>query len=210
MTPPCLHARPRLASASILLLLICLASCDDLAPLAALGSDAVILAFGDSLTYGTGAGRSESYPSVLSEMKGRKVINAGVPGEITTEAVQRLPTLLAEHKPDLVIIIHGGNDMLRRMPYAKASANLTRMINLSRDSGADVVIAGVPPPGLLLQTASFYAEVAETTKTPINEDASASILQYPANKSDPVHPNAKGYRMLAEELAAVLKEGGAL
>jgi len=69
---------------------------------------------------------------------------------------------------------------------------------------------GVPKPGLLLSPAEFYEQVATQTNTPADLDAIADILQYPANKSDAVHPNATGYRMLAERVEELIREEGGL
>jgi acyl-CoA thioesterase-1 len=77
--------------------------------------NATILAFGDSLTVGVGASYAESYPVVLTELSGRKVINAGVSGETTTQGLQRLPGLLEQHEPELVLLLEGGNDILRNL-----------------------------------------------------------------------------------------------
>ena len=192
------------------LLVALLAACGSDITLDPLPRGAVVLAFGDSLTYGTGAAPGRSYPDVLSDMTGLRIVNAGVPGETTTKGLTRLPEALDEFNPDLVILIHGGNDMLRRQSRSGAAANLTRMIELSRDSGAEVVMLAVPAPGLILSPAAFYGEVAENTGTPIDTDALADILQYPSNKADPIHPNAAGYRMLAERVEDLLKETGAL
>lgn len=192
------------------LVILLLAGCGGSQQLSPLPRDAVILAFGDSLTYGTGASRSSSYPSVLAQMTGYKVINAGVPGEVTAVGLQRLPGMLEAHDPDLVVLIHGGNDMLRRQNRAAAAKNIEAMIALIRERNAQVVMLGVPQPGLILSTADFYEQVAESTATPIDADALADILQYASNKSDTVHPNASGYRMLAEAVHELLEDNGAL
>lgn len=190
--------------------LILLVACGDGAGLKPLPDRSVILAFGDSLTFGSGAPSGASYPVVLEELTGFRVINAGVPGEVTAGGLRRLPDWLERHQPKLVVLIHGGNDMLRRMSRRAAAANLEAMITLIRDAGAEVVIVGVPQPGLILSTAAFYMDVAEKTGTPIEKDVIADILQYQSNKSDAVHPNAKGYRMLAEAVREQLVDAGAL
>ena len=201
----------RIASGTVTLIaLVLLGACGSDQALRPLATDAVILAFGDSLTFGTGAGRNESYPSVLGRMIGRTVVNAGVPGEVTATGLSRLPGLLQQHQPDLVVLIHGGNDMLRRQNRSHAADNLRSMIGLARDSGADVVLLGVPQPGLILRTATFYTDVAESTGTPLDGDVLADILQYTSNKSDPVQPNSRGCRMLAEAVRDLLADHDAL
>ena len=169
-------------------IVLVLAGCGGDKTLQPLSPGAVVLAFGDSLTFGTGTTRTNSYPSQLADMTGFNVINAGVPGEISKRGVERLPGLLREHQPQLLILIHGGNDMLRRLGYGAAADNLKAMIQMARDDGVDVVMLGVPNPGLVLSSADFYAEVAEEMNVPIDEDAIADILQYPSNKSGQVHP----------------------
>ncbi len=198
-------------SSLLLLLLMTMFACTGNEPqLRKLSSDAVVLAFGDSLTYGTGTTTDQSYPSVLQKLTGRPVINAGVPGEITRDGLARLAGVLDTKKPDLVILIHGGNDMIRRLGMAQAADNLRRMIGLARERQIDVVLLGVPNPSILLSTAPFYAEIAQETATPLLADALADILQYPANKSDLIHPNARGYRLLAEAIRDLLIDRGAL
>ena len=87
-------------------------ACSKTPQMTKLSPDATILAFGDSLTFGTGAGESESYPAVLNRLTGKKVVNAGVPGEVSSTGILRLPELLDRDHPALVILCHGGNDLL--------------------------------------------------------------------------------------------------
>lgn len=194
-----------------LILFLLIAGCGGSGPsIDPLPEDAVILAFGDSLTHGSGVKREQSYPAILQAITGRQVINAGVPGEVTADGLRRLPGLLEKHQPDLLILIHGGNDMLRKKNLDVATENLRQMINISRSRDIPVVMMGVPNPTLILSPADFYEQVAEEMEVPIEVDAIADILQYPGNKSDTVHPNAKGYRMMAESLQQLLQDTGAL
>jgi len=185
-------------------------ACGDSATLKPLGRDAVILAFGDSLTFGTGAGRDESYPTVLARRINREVVNAGVPGEETDQGLKRLPKVLARVKPDLVILIHGGNDLLRRKSKQATANNLLAMIDQIRSSGAQVVMVGVPDFGLFLSTAKLYREVAEQRQVPMDAEILPSLLSDLNMKSDTVHPNAMGYRELALAVETLLRENGAL
>ena len=191
--------------------MLLITGCGDPGPsIEPLPDDGVILAYGDSLTYGTGVKREQSYPSILQALTGHRVINAGVPGEVTADGLKRLPGLLDQHQPDLLILIHGGNDMLRKKNLDTAAENLRQMIGMSRSRDIPVVMMGVPNPTIILSTADFYEQVAADLEVPIEIDAIADILQYPGNKSDTVHPNAKGYRMMAESVHALLQSAGAL
>jgi lysophospholipase L1-like esterase len=175
-----------------------------------LAPDAVILAFGNSLTYGTGARDYQSYPAVLAERTGRQVVNAGVPGEETDRGLRRLPGLLDRHRPGLLILCHGGNDILRKRPTATTVANLRKMVSLARERSIPVVMIAVPNIGLFLSPADFYEEVADDMGVPIEDEILADVLGDNRYKSDHVHPNAAGYALIAEALQALLTEHGAL
>lgn len=170
----------------------------------------VILAFGDSITHGTGAAIGESYPAQLEQMIGRRVVNSGVPGEITAEGEERFAGVLEREKPALVIICHGGNDILRRMDLRRTADNLRSMIRKARQSGAAVVLVAVPALGLSLTPPPLYAEIAKETAIPIEQKALGRILGKSSLKSDYIHPNAAGYRKLAESIAELLKKSGAV
>ena len=205
-------ARAALATAGALLFLSLLAACSPTPPsLSPLPADATILAFGDSLTAGTGAHEAGSYPIQLAALSGRQVINAGVPGEVSSQGLARLPGLLDEHQPHLLILTHGGNDLLRRMEVEQTRDNLAAMIHLARDRGTEVLLVAVPAPTLLrLRSEALYAEVGQSFGIPVENGALARILSRDAMKSDPIHPNADGYRYLAETIHRLLIETGAL
>ncbi len=170
----------------------------------------VILAFGDSITFGTGAGREESYPAVLSKRIGFEVVNAGVPGEVTTKGLKRLPRVLDRVRPKLVILCLGGNDMLRRQNSEQTEENLKQMVRLIRAKGAAVVMLGVPEPGLFLSTADIFDRVASELDVTLEDDIIPDLLGDNQYKSDHIHPNAAGYARLAEAVEALLRERGAL
>jgi acyl-CoA thioesterase-1 len=118
--------------------------CESEPRIAPFSQDAVILAFGDSLTYGTGAAAGQSYPDILGQLIDRPIVNVGVPGEVSADGLNRLPAILAKYNPSLVILCHGGNDFLRRFDLKEIGNNLKAMVALIRSQGADVVLVGVP------------------------------------------------------------------
>ena len=204
------NARIRLACAALGLLLV-LAGCGGKAPaLPKLAPDDVILAFGDSLTFGTGAAEDESYPAQLETLVGRRVVRAGVPGEVTAQALRRLPTVLDEHAPKLLLLCIGGNDFLRRIGNAQAEANVRAMVKLATSRGVQVMLIGTPQPGLSVSPPAFYGDIADELRLPYEEGVIAEVLKDPALKADPIHPNARGYRVIAERIADALKKSGAI
>ena len=189
---------------------LALAACGDAPKLTRLAPDAAVLAFGDSLTYGTGASEAESYPAQLEGLIGRKVVRAGVPGEVSAQALARLPAALDEHQPRLVVLCIGGNDFLRNLAQAQVAANVRAMVRLAKDKGADVQLLGTPEKGLLVSPPKFYAEIAQELRIPYEGKVVGEILRDSSLKSDPIHPNARGYRLMAERIAALLKKAGAI
>lgn len=195
----------------LLLVTLLAAGCSQVPPrLPPLPADAVVLAFGDSLTRGTGTENGEGYPEALAGLIGREVINAGLPGETSDEGRERLPALLDRHRPDLVILCHGGNDLLQHRDHAAIAADLEAMIEQARQAGAAVVLVAVPEPGLFLKPAPLYAELAARGKIPCEEQALSRLLGEPRLKSDHIHLNAAGYRQFAEALQRLLKDAHAL
>lgn len=176
-----------------------------------LSDDAVILAFGDSLTYGTGASSGHDYPSILARLTTHEVINEGVPGEISEDGLKRLPELLDEYQPKLLILVHGGNDMLRKIPGQQTAAYLKQMIAEAENRHIEVLMLGVPEPNLfLLDSADFYQTVAETDHVLADLNTLPDILGNKDLRSDIAHPNDAGYQLMAENIFNLLKKAGAL
>lgn len=187
-----------------------MSACGKIVAIPKLSPDAVVLTFGDSLTYGTGAREEESYPAQLAGLIGRNVVRSGVPGETSGAGLVRLPEVLDEHAPKLLILCHGGNDFLRKLPREKAAENLRAMIRLARDRGVHVVLVGTPEPGFSVSPPAFYAEIAKEFGIPYEGEILGRVLKDGALKADPVHPNAQGYRLVAEKVAELLRKAGAV
>ena len=175
-----------------------------------LDGSAVVLAFGDSLTFGTGANPSDSYPAALERAIKRKVVNAGVPGETSAQGRERLAEALETVKPRLVILCHGGNDFLRRLDETAAAENVRAMIRMARDKGVGVVLIATPKPGLPPSIPLFYSEIAAEQRVPFEEGVIRTVLLDNRLKSDMVHPNGEGYARIAVAVEKVLKKAGAI
>lgn len=180
--------------------------------LSPLPKDAIVLAYGDSLTYGIGAVYGESYPAVLEKLIGRKVVSAGMPGELTAAGLKRLPRVLDKVHPHLVILCHGCNDLIHGVDEREVTNNLRNMISMVQESGAEVVLVGVPryQQRVLNPPPRLYRLLAGQYSIPYTGDALQVILANRSFRADAVHPNGEGYRRLAETLAHLLRMSGAI
>ena len=198
----------------LLLTAVALAACGKKAPKhSALPRGSAVLALGDSLTYGYGANPTESYPARLAELTGWAITNGGVSGDTSAQALARLPELLREHTPRLVIISIGGNDFLRRQPENETRTNIRAIIQACKAAGAETLLVGVPGVGVGAALGypgdhPLYADLAKAENVPYYANGWSQILGKDALKSDQIHPNAAGYAEFARGLTAYLKENG--
>jgi acyl-CoA thioesterase I len=175
---------------------------------------ATVLALGDSLTFGTGATPQTSYPTMLADLSGWQVINAGVPGDTSAEALARLPGLLQEHQPTLVLVSIGGNDLLRRLPEADTRTNLQRTCEQVLAAGAQALLVAVPRPTLAaaaigaLSDHPMYAEVAEALKLPLVAGGWSAVLADESLRADAIHANARGYAQMARSVYDAARAAG--
>ncbi|PID33866.1 MAG: arylesterase [Thiotrichales bacterium] len=205
------HLKQTLGLSFVFLLIpLLLQACSDEKRLNRLSESGVILAFGDSLTSGVGVSSENSYPSVLAKLTGKKVVNAGVSGELTQEGLKRLAKVIDDTNPELLILLEGGNDILRNRNLSETKNNLAEMIRLAKGQGVQVVLIGVPKKQLFSDTAPLYIELAEEHKIPLEAELISTLLRRPKFKSDTVHFNNVGYQKMAEEIQQFLKENGAL
>jgi len=209
-----LYAPARVARGALFLLVMLLAACGGSRKEAPLPAGSKVLALGDSLTAPHGVKPGEDWPTLLGQKTGWVVINAGISGDTSAGALARLPALLDEHQPQLVLVSLGGNDMLRKIPQAQTVANLGRMLDLAKSSGAGAVLLATPKPSIAgavfnnLSPADFYAEVAKEKKVPLIEDALPEVLSDTSLKGDQLHPNAAGHALLADKIHTALKKIG--
>jgi len=178
--------------------------------LSPLSPDDVIVAFGDSLTVGVGVDDSDSYPNVLSRLTGMTVIGAGVSGETTQEGLVRFPQVIEQHNPDLIVLLEGGNDILRNHSSQQTEQNLSDMVQMARERDIQIVLIGVPEKRLFSDSAPFYDRIAEQYDLAYDPDVIGQLMRDASMKSDPIHFNRDGYAALAERVYELLSEHGAL
>jgi acyl-CoA thioesterase I len=191
-----------------------LAACARKQKMAAVPAGATVLALGDSITHGTGASPETSYPAVLAQLTGWNVVNAGVPGDTSAGALARLPGLLQQHAPRLVLVSIGGNDFLRRLSPTDTRSNIRSICRQSAAAGAQVLLVGVPEANAMAAAARslsdhpMYVDLAGELKVPLHAGGWAKVLNDPALRSDPIHANAQGYEAFARALAQRLRDLG--
>ena len=194
------------------LLAAALTACSKTAPHAALPEGSTILALGDSLTAGYGADAEAAYPAVLAGLTGWQIINGGVSGNTSAQALARLPALM-RRQPQLVLVSIGGNDFLRKVPEADTRSNIRQIVQQIKAAGVPAVLVAVPyfTTGALFGRLSehpMYEELAAELNVPLFKGAWAEVLGNKKLKSDQIHANAQGYRVFAEKMWAFLKQQG--
>ena len=180
-----------------------------------LPAGSVVVALGDSITQGVGASEQSAWPANLARSSGWRVINAGVSGDTSAQALARLPALLREYKPALVIVSIGGNDFLRRQPASATRANIAAILRTAKESGSRVVFIGVPKltSGAALGIFSdheLYEELAKEHGVPLLSDAWGDVMKQSRLMSDQIHPNATGYAEFTASLEKFLRKQGFL
>lgn len=178
----------------------------------ALPAGSKVLALGDSLTAGYGADAEAAYPAVLAGLTGWQIINGGVSGNTSAQALARLPALM-RRQPQLVLVSIGGNDFLRKVPEADTRSNIRQIVQQIKAAGVPAVLVAVPyfTTGALFGRLSehpMYEELAAELNVPLFKGAWAEVLGDKKLKSDQIHANAQGYRVFAEKMWAFLKQQG--
>ena len=171
----------------------------------------VAVVLGDSLSAGYGVKIQESWPSILENNLNSKgvnirIINAGISGDTTSGGLYRLPKLLKEHKPKLVILELGGNDGLRGMSIKKViKKNLDTMIRMSLDAESKVLLIGVelPPNYGATYTDNFknmYLDLATQYNLPLVQGSIKEMVSLNLMQEDGIHPNTKGHLQIEKEV----------
>ncbi len=165
-----------------------------------------IVAFGDSITYGYGVKHKESYPYILSQLTGRKVINAGVNGDTSAEGLNRISSILEDDSIKLLLLCFGGNDILQKRPHSEIKNNIAQMIRIAKLKNINVILLSVPNISLFgLTPLDLYDTLAEEEDVELIEGLLSHVLGRSSLKTDYIHPNSLGYQYMAEEIYEHLK-----
>jgi acyl-CoA thioesterase I len=178
-------------------------------------AEPTIVVLGDSLSSGYGLGADPSWVAILEEHLEQAayeyaVVNASIPGDTSSGALNRLPRLLERYDPAIVIVELGGNDGLRGQPVALLQDNLSRIIELVEAHGATPLLTGIQIPPNYGQTytarfAAVYEDLAARYEIPFVEFLMEGVALDPARmQPDHVHPNGAGQRPMFENVWAVL------
>jgi len=163
-----------------------------------------IVCFGDSMTFGYGAEPGADYPSALTKMTSIPVINAGIDGDTSTEALKRLESDVLERDPLLVIIEFGGNDFLRKIPQEVTLNNVKEMIEKIQAKGAMAAIVDISAGMFLAEYRAAFSKLAREKGTIFISSILSGIITNPSMKSDFIHPNADGYNVIAQRIYRVI------
>jgi len=190
-------------------------------PTLALGNDArdkfpTILVLGDSVSAGYGLANGEGWVALLqarlkAQGYGYRVVNASVSGETTTGGLARLPRALSVHRPDIVIVELGGNDGLRALPLETSRANLEKIIQASKTTGAKVLLLGmkIPPNYGPRYSSGFeqtFRDLARRYRLPFEPFFLEKIALQPGMmQADGIHPTAKAQPVMLDTVWPVLE-----
>lgn len=163
-----------------------------------------LVAFGDSLTAGYGGGGVQNaYPAVLAELTGLYVINEGLSGETASHAPERLNQILS-YQADMVLIEFGANDFMQGRSLEAAVAAVAQIVDAVQAQGAVAVIVDTAGPGMGLYTKA-YKKLAKEKQALFVSGILKDIFNKKQYKSDMVHPNAAGYKLVAEHVYKEIK-----
>lgn len=159
-----------------------------------------IIAVGDSLVAGYGATAGHNFVSLLSRRIGIPITNHGVSGDTSGQVLERIGEAL-EGKPDVVILLVGGNDALQKIPKEKTFQNIATIIEAAQGEGSAVVLIGVQGGIIGDKYQDQFDELAEKYQTAYVPDILDGLIGDSRYMSDYIHPNDKGYEKIAEKIA---------
>ncbi len=165
-----------------------------------------IIVFGDSLVEGVGASSSsKNFVSLLSKRIGRPIVNLGVSGNTTIDGLARLSEL-DEYDPEVVIVLLGGNDYLKKIPEEETFKNLETIIKNIEDRGAVVLLLGIRGGLLADRFDDDFKDLSSKMKTAFVPNVLDGLLFDNTLMSDSIHPNDLGYKKISDKVYPVLSK----
>jgi acyl-CoA thioesterase-1 len=196
--------QPKILLISLVFCFSLLSGCESrIANIRSAGED--IICFGDSLTKGTGSTKGNDYPSVLAGRSGMHVINAGVEGDTTREALKRIEKDVSGHDPRIVIVEFSGNDFLQGIPMRETFENLDKIVDVIEQKGAMVVLVEVRAGLFEDEYIAGFRQIAKKKKALLIPNILKGILSNPSLRSDEIHPNDAGYQIMADRIYKEIK-----
>lgn len=156
-----------------------------------------IICFGDSITKGKGVEPDESYPAALAKMTNFPVINSGINGDISAEGLKRIDSDVLDNEPLLVVIEFGGNDYLNKIHLAETIKNVEAMIRIIQGKGAMVALVDISNVLFMEEYRQEFKRLSNKYRAIFIPRILEDIVSNESLKSDAIHPNAKGYKIVA-------------
>lgn len=168
-------------------------------------SQGPVVILGDSLAAGTGAASGEGFVDLLQQRLGVEIVNRGIPGNTTAQGLARLQKDVLSLEPSLVIVELGGNDVLQKVEPAQTFQNLEKIVDAIQAQRTPVLLLGIRGGLVKDRFASEFRRLSKDKQTALVENIMEGVLTQPGLKADPIHPNAAGYRVLADRIEPTLK-----
>jgi acyl-CoA thioesterase I len=167
---------------------------------------ATVVAFGDSLVEGRGASPGRDFVSILARRLAVPIVNAGRSGDTAAAALSRLDSAVLSRNPRVVIVLLGGNDFLRRVPPTETFRSLATIVERIRQRGAAVILVGVSVGLIEDPYENEYESLAQRTSSGLVPDILDDIIGHADRMSDSIHPNDRGYEMIADRIEPVVRD----
>ncbi|MGB2578836.1 lysophospholipase L1-like esterase [Elusimicrobium simillimum] len=158
-----------------------------------------IVCLGDSLTYGYGAGKGASFPDLLAKKVDLKVVNLGVNGDKSTDGLRRINSVF-EHDPYMVLIEFGGNDFMKQTSFEETISAVGQMVDIVQQHGAIAVVVDTGGNLFMNKYSKAYKKLAKEKGAVFVPAILKNILNDPKLKADQIHPNAEGYKIVADRV----------
>jgi len=166
--------------------------------------NSTIVAFGDSLVAGNGSTEGNDFVSVLSRKIGVLIENFGHSGDTSADALARIDTVI-ERDPGIVILVIGGNDILRKVPIATTKDNISSIVETLQKNNTRVLLVGVKGAILNDPYADMYESITDEYDIAYMPNILSGLLGKSKYMSDAIHPNDIGYARIADRLSEILK-----